>query len=250
VTVCPRTQRELLEDIARGVGGDGSVVIPNHNLHSAALVRKDEELRRFFHRHPKAHIDGMALVLWGRLLGLPLRREHRVTYVDLIGPLMELAGDRGWRVFHLGGRPGVAERAAVQLRNDYGVELQVHHGYFEPEASTEIIEVIEAARPDLVLVGMGMPRQERWLQQHLPDLPRAVYLCSGACFDFLAGEQKTPPRWSGALGIEWLFRLASQPRRLASRYLIEPFALLPEAAVDLGRAWQRFRGRDPGLRAD
>lgn len=239
VSVLPQSREDLLCSIRDGVASGKQVVIPHHNLHSAALFKSDPGFREFFLRYPGAHIDGMGLVLWARLIGLPLRPEHRVTYLDLIGPLMELAAGHDWQVFHLGGKPAVGERVAEDLRRTYGVRIAVHHGYFDSDVNREIVDLISRSEPQLVLVGMGMPLQERWLLNNLPTLPSAVYLCSGGCFDYLAGEQKAPPRWSGKLGIEWLFRLAHQPRRLGARYLVEPLRLLPEAREDIVAAWRR-----------
>ncbi len=239
VTVQPWTRTELLRAIEEGVDRGEKLVIPHHNLHSAALKKRHSALAVFFRDHPRAHVDGMPLVLWGRLLGLPLREEHRITYVDLIGPLMELAVEKDLQVFHIGGKPGVGERAAGVLAEKYGIRVAVQHGFFEPEEEAGVLRQVHRLRPQLVLVGMGMPRQELWLHQHLPDLPAAVYLCSGGCFDYLAGEQKVPPRWSGRVGLEWLFRLVNEPRRLGWRYLVEPITLLPEVLADLRAAFRR-----------
>ena len=246
VTAWPRALEELLAEVSARINSGVKTVIPHHNLHSAALAKKDPKFKEFFELHPGAHIDGMALVFWGRLLGLPLQAKHRVTYLDLIGPLMDLAAASSWRVFHLGGQPGVGERAADKLQEEHGVRVAVHHGFFANQEIPQVVQRIGSHEPHLVLVGMGMPVQEHWLLDNLASLPDAVYMCSGGCFDYLAGVQKAPPRWSGRAGLEWLFRLAHQPRRLARRYIAEPLILLPEMRRDVAAAWRRRSKQDEG----
>lgn len=213
-------------------------MIANHNLHSIYLARRDPQMRAYYAAARAAHIDGMALVVWGRLLGYPLRREQRVTYIDWIRPLMAAAARHDWRVFHVGGRPGVGERAAETLRREVpGLQLRTHHGYFDPQVDEieRLLSEIADERPNLLLVGMGMPRQERWVVENLGRLQANVILTCGACFDYLAGVVPTPPRWVAGLGLEWLYRLLSEPRRLWRRYLLEPWALLPAMIEDLRR---------------
>lgn len=96
-----------------------------------------------------------------------------------------------------------------------------------------VTDAISAARPDVLLVGMGMPRQERWVARFRDRLPPCVILTVGAAFDYEAGVTPTPPRWSGRLGVEWLFRFAAEPRRLFFRYFIEPWSLIGPALADL-----------------
>ena len=90
-------------------------------------------------------------------------------------------------------------------------------------------------RPDVLLVGMGMPRQERWIARHQHDLPPCVTFPVGAAFDYEAGAVATPPRWTGRFGVEWLYRFATEPRRLFTRYFVEPWSLIVPALADLSR---------------
>jgi N-acetylglucosaminyldiphosphoundecaprenol N-acetyl-beta-D-mannosaminyltransferase len=225
----------LNRHMERLVRSGGRAAIGHHNLHSVYLHRRSAAMRRFYDRADAAFIDGMGLVFAGRLLGLPLRRENRITYVDWIGPLLELARDQGWRVYYLGSAPDVVEIGAGILRSRYpGLDLTVRHGYFENDpASSEngaVLAEINACRPDLLLVGMGMPRQEEWILENLDRLDARVVLSSGGCMDYLAGVVPTPPRQMAKLGLEWLFRLMADPRRLARRCLWEPWFILPSFA--------------------
>ena len=232
----PLTMQELNSKIEEIVFSESQIVIGNHNLHSVYLYHTDAQMQKFFDEAEIAFIDGMFLVFWAKLKGYALNRSHRVTYVDWIRPLMREAAIRGWRVFYLGGRPGVAQRAAEILRGEIpGLQLKIHHGYFEMEGNENerIVQEINDFRPHLLLVGMGMPRQEKWVLRNRAQLRVNVILTAGACFDYVAGAIPTPPRWMGQVGLEWLYRLISEPRRLWRRYLLEPLGLIPYFWRDL-----------------
>ncbi|MDZ4871527.1 MAG: N-acetylglucosaminyldiphosphoundecaprenol N-acetyl-beta-D-mannosaminyltransferase [Chroococcidiopsis cubana SAG 39.79] len=205
-------------------------IIANHNLHSIYLYHHDAKMHAFYAKADYIHVDGMALVLLGRLLGLPLKREHRVTYADWIIPLIKEAQERGWRLFYLGSEPGVAERGARILKEKFpNLQIATSHGYFDarPEApeNQAVLEVINAYQPHILMVGMSMPRQEHWVLDNLDRICANAILTAGAAIDYVAGATPTPPRWAGRLGLEWLFRLIAEPKRLWRRYLIEPWFL-------------------------
>ena len=236
----------LQAHILYGLRTGRTYVIANHNLHSIYLYHRVPELPTFYRQADVIHVDGMPLIWWARLLGYPARPEHRTTYADWVDPLMNLASRHHFRVFHLGGRPGVGERAVRVLVRKYpGLTLENHHGYFDVRPGSvenrEVLKRIHAFRPHLLMVGMGMPRQELWILQNRDQLPPAVILPSGACMDYVAGVVPTPPRWAGRWGLEWLFRLAAEPGRLWRRYLMEPFSLLPWVLRDLRDRLHRGR---------
>jgi len=239
VVVDPLTIAELNERIAKAVARGERWIIAHHNLHSVYLHHRDPKMRAFFARAHVVHIDGMPLIYWARVLGYPVTKQHRVTYVDWVHPLMATAAAEGWRVFYLGGKPGVAARAAEKLRRQYsGLVLETRHGYFTPEENDAVLEEIARFQPHVLMVGMGMPRQEHWVLDNLERISANAILTAGACFDYVAGVIPTPPRWMGRMGLEWLYRLWSEPRRLARRYLLEPWFLVPLAFRDLSA---RFR---------
>lgn len=242
--VDPVTPAEMLAAAQAFVAGGGTAVIANHNSHSLFLLPRTPALRSFFEDAELIQIDSLPMILWGRLLGLKVGREHRSTYLDWRDDFWTLARERGWRVFHVGCAPGVGEKAAAEIRKAFpGVNLAVRNGYFDVDPasadSRALRRDIAAFDPDVILVGMGMPRQEAWIAANRPLIDRGVFFPVGAAFDYEAGVQSAAPRWMGRIGLEWLYRLLSQPRRLAFRYLVEPWFLAPAAVADLGARFAR-----------
>lgn len=229
-------------------------LVGNVNIHAAALMRRVPEMREFNRLADAVHVDGMGMAFLARLCGVPAKRHHRVTYVDWIEPLLRAAAAAGLRVYFLGGRPAVAERAAEILRaKSPGLQMEVSGGYFDARPGSvenqRVLEEIRSVAPGLLLVGMGMPRQEAWILENLDGLDAGAILDVGACMDFVAGAVKTPPRWVGRLGLEWLVRLVHEPRRLGRRYLLEPWTLLGPAlwAILTRRSRRPINGEIPGV---
>lgn len=229
--VNPLTISDLNSLIAQAVSLQKRWIIANHNLHSIYLYYHDAKMRKFYDKADYIHVDGMPLIWLGKLLRYPLKREHRVTYADWNEPLIAEAAKQGWRVFYVGSKPGVAERGATILREKFpGLQIATEHGYFnssiDSEENKKIVAKIQSYQPQVLMVGMSMPRQEHWILDNLEQLPVNIILPSGAAIDYIAGAIPTPPRWAGKLGLEWLFRLISEPKRLWQRYLVEPWFIL------------------------
>lgn len=242
VEVCPLTVDELNDQIAGAIGSRRRLTIASQNLHGVYVLHRDAKMRRL-HEESIPRIDGMALILVARLLGHPVGPAHRVTWVDWIDPLMGRAAEESWRVLYLGGRPGVLERGIRALQERYpGLEISGIAGYFdidpEGQESQQVLREIDRRRPDLLLVGMGMPRQEHWIVDHREVLSVPAIVTCGAAIDYVAGALPKPPRWMGRIGLEWLFRLASEPGRLWKRYLVEPWFLLGYLTRDIVGRWR------------
>jgi N-acetylglucosaminyldiphosphoundecaprenol N-acetyl-beta-D-mannosaminyltransferase len=225
-------------------------LVANHNLHSLYLYHHDPVFRKLYDRADYIHVDGMPLVWAGRLLGYGLTRENRLTSVDWLPHVLGNCAEEGLRVFFLGSRPGVPEKAAARfLEVAPGLQIQTHHGYFDatpgsPE-NERILGEINGYRPHALMVGMGMPRQERWILENLDRLGANTVWNLGAFMDYAAGAVPTPPRWMARLGFEWLARLTAEPQRLWRRYLLEPPFAIGLLAGDLVHRYgpRRLGGR-------
>lgn len=248
------TPGEVMAFTARRVAEGRRGLVANHNLHSLSLLRREAAMRGFYAMADVIEADSMPLIAWGRLLGRPIGRRHRSTYLDWREDFWRLAAREGWRVFYLGGRPGVAAKGAEAVRRRWpGARIAVRHGHFDVTPggadNAAVLAEIAAHAPDVLFVGMGMPRQEAWIIANYPALPQAVVFSIGAAFDYEAGALPTPPRWMGRLGLEWLFRLTSEPRRLFFRYLIEPWSLTGAALADVRAARSCAQTKRPRRRA-
>jgi N-acetylglucosaminyldiphosphoundecaprenol N-acetyl-beta-D-mannosaminyltransferase len=192
-------------------------------VHTIMECQKDVKLRRVVNQSGLSTPDGMPLVWLSRLHGF--RDAARVYGPDLMLALCERSQTTGFRHFFYGGAPGIAERLSDQLRRRYPrlVVAGIHSPPFRPVGTMEeprIREAIDAARPDIIWVGLGTPKQDYWVADHRAVLEAPVLIAVGAAFDFHAGVLRQAPRWMQRSGLEWCFRLAQEPRRLAYRYLV------------------------------
>jgi N-acetylglucosaminyldiphosphoundecaprenol N-acetyl-beta-D-mannosaminyltransferase len=239
---------EVFHFVTGKIRAGQKAIIANHNLHSLYLIQKNDEIREFFNRADLIEVDSMPLIFWARVNGRPSRRFHRATYLDWRDEFWNTVCEQGWRVFFLGSEPGVAEKARERVLEQWpGVQLAVHHGYFDmtPDSAenTAIVDKINAFGADIVLVGMGMPRQEIWILRNIDRLKACVTFTVGGAFDYEAGAQRPAPRWLGQYGVEWIYRLVTDPRRKFERYCIEPFYLIAPAFRDLAASIGRSSRR-------
>jgi N-acetylglucosaminyldiphosphoundecaprenol N-acetyl-beta-D-mannosaminyltransferase len=205
--------------------GDRHYLSGSHNLHSLYLAQTDPVMAGFYRRCNECYIDGVPVRLAAAAAGIATRAEQRFSLMDQFPQLLERAARCGWRVVYIGSRQEVVDKARARLSREFpGLRIVLHHGYFAEDGI--LIETINGLRPDLLLVGMGMPRQEQWLLSHLDQLDVGVATHAGATLDFFAGYQAKPPAWMSKVGFAWLYRLAHDPRRLWRRYLLEPWALV------------------------
>lgn len=199
-------------------------VVANVNIHAMNLAYERPWLRKFLNRADIVFCDGFG-VKWGvRLLGHNI--SHRYTPPDWIEQLSEIGCEYSFSFFFLGARPGVAEKAAARLKERLP-NLQIvgtNHGYFEKTSGNReneaIIQKINTAKPNILVVGFGMPLQERWLMENWDRLEVNVAITAGALFDYISGRLVRAPRWMTHHGFEWMGRLVIEPRRLWRRYLI------------------------------
>lgn len=181
----------------------------------------DPELQRILQEADMSTADGMPLVWGSRLLGGAL--PGRVTGADMVPALARRAAAKGYSIFFLGARPGVAAKAAaiLQQRNP---GLKVAGVYSPPPASIfemdrTSLDLIKQAQPDILLVAFGNPKQEKWIRMHAPELPVPLAVGIGGTLDMIVGVTRRAPPWMQKVGLEWLYRMAQEPRRLFKRYL-------------------------------
>ena len=215
---------ELVEYVVHAALSRRRVVIPNVNIHALNLAYELSYLRTFFNTADLVYCDGFGVAFAARLLGSPAPR--RLTPPDWIRQLAQAAEARNLSLYFLGALPGVADKAAQRLVRQFP-SLRVvgtHHGYFDQTLSSgeneAVVEGVNLVRPNILLVGLGMPLQERWLMENLEHLEINVALPVGALFDYLSGRLPRAPRWMTDHGLEWLGRLWVEPDRLWRRYLL------------------------------
>lgn len=202
---------------------NGKKLFLNVNAHCLNLAHEQKWLREFLNQAYVVFCDGAGVILGANILGHHI--PERITYADWIWQLAKFAEPRKYSFFFLGAREGVAERASVNLKKRYpNLEVVgVHHGYFKktygyPE-NEFVIDKINRLKPDILVVGFGMPLQERWLMENWEDIDAKVALTGGAVFNYTSGVLKRAPKWMTNHGLEWLGRLIIEPRRLWKRYL-------------------------------
>lgn len=193
---------------------EGRRIVATPNPEIVMAAREDRGLRHALAQADLAIPDGGGLLLAARLWGRAFRAQVRGS--DLTNRLLPLAATRGWRVFLLGGGPGVAEAAAAALKGRWPA-LQIvgtHAGLADAAHDAATRGVVAAAgRIDLLLVAYGASRQEQWMVRNLPALDVGVALGVGGTLDFLSGRVRRAPLWTRRIGLEWLYRLAIQPWR-------------------------------------
>lgn len=211
---------EIIERLI-DAGGGGAVFTPN--VDHVVVADRHPAFLAAYDRADLSLVDGQPLVWAARLLGVPL--PAKISGADLLLPLMKLAARRKLRVYLIGGPPGVGEEAAAKLQRDLGVEVVGVESPIIPLAASPIDEAlaarVAAARPHLLLAFLGAPKGELFIDRVRDRVAPAVAVQLGASLDFYLGRVKRAPRWMQRLGLEWLFRLSQEPRRLARRYLIE-----------------------------
>jgi len=215
-------RHEIARRVAVAARRGARLMVMNANAHLATLAQRQSWLPELFSQADIAFCDGAgvqfaAFFLTGKWL-------QRTTPPEWIGPVLERLGPEA-SIFWIGGQPEIAAQAAAAYEARYHVKTAgVQHGYFDADPnsadSRALIARINAARPNIILLNMGMPRQERWLLDNYHLLETGVAITAGALVDHAAGRVRRPPRWVANLGVEWLVRLLVEPRRLWRRYLL------------------------------
>jgi N-acetylglucosaminyldiphosphoundecaprenol N-acetyl-beta-D-mannosaminyltransferase len=187
-------------------------------------AQSEKELLDLARRADIVTADGEGIVWACRMAGHPV--PERVTGIDLLLHLVERAAAENWSVYLLGAAPGVAGEAADRLGREYpGLRIAgAHHGYFQADEESRIAEDIKKAKPDLLFVALGAPKQEIWIDRHFGKFGSGVAVGVGGSFDVLAGRVRRAPRWVRQLHLEWLSRLLRDPSRWRRQLVLPLFA--------------------------
>jgi len=215
--------RGAIEAIDRLIASKDGGTVFTPNVDHVVMAEHDERFRKAYAAAALSLVDGTPVLWAARMLGTPL--PEKISGSDLVMPLLQRAAERGHRVYFLGGAPGVADLAKSKLELALpGIRIvgtdSSRIDIDTPADHDEVVERIQRASPDLVLVALGAPKQEIWSYTRAERLKPAVLIGVGASLDFVAGVQKRAPGWMSKVGLEWLYRLAQEPRRLAARYLL------------------------------
>ena len=212
----------LLEAVDDMIASGGRHTIAYANIHTWNTALERPELAEFLRLADVVYCDGEGVRLAARAQGV--RLPERMTGADWIWDLAEHAASRGYQVFWIGGREGVAAEAGLRLRQAHPglTVVGTHHGYFEHGGadSDALVAAVNRAAPDIVLVGMGTPLQEQWVARVRDGLQAPVVWVLGATADFVSGRVTRGPEVLHRHGLEWLARLLVEPRRLWRRYLV------------------------------
>ena len=213
---------EMLRTITGWVGSGTPHRVMYVNAHVVNESRAIPELRRALESAELVYCDGYGVRLAARVLEVPV--PHRMTGADWVWGLAALCEAAGSSLYLLGSDPPIAQQAATRLKRWYP-DLNIagsHHGYFDLDSphNERVIEDINSRDPDIVIVGMGTPKQELWVQRNAHRLNADVLWTVGALLDYIAGRVPRAPRWLSDNGLEWIFRLAVEPHRMWKRYLL------------------------------
>jgi N-acetylglucosaminyldiphosphoundecaprenol N-acetyl-beta-D-mannosaminyltransferase len=217
----PLTFSQAMDEVERLIAARTPGFFITANLHYAMLTARDARLPAVNDQARFIVADGMPLVWASRWRSG--RLPERVTGSDMVPALCERSAERGWRIFLLGGEPGIGAEAAAKLREKYptlqivGVEAPPFRQP-TPEEHAQLLERIRASQADLLFLAFGQPKGELWLVENMQATGVPVSVQVGATLNFLAGNVKRAPRWIQRLGIEWVYRLYAEPKRLLGRY--------------------------------
>jgi N-acetylglucosaminyldiphosphoundecaprenol N-acetyl-beta-D-mannosaminyltransferase len=236
----------LIVEFERLIRLRGRHLIITPNVDQILTLRTSEQARRVFARASLRLVDGAPLLLLARLLGD--RLLHRLTGADLLVSVCEASSSRGWKVVIAGGDETVSSAAVARLSERFPGADVVSVPFprlrsAEDARGRDVVEQLVALAPQLVFLCLGFPKQEAWYLRWEHELPDAIYVGAGAAVDFAAGMRRRAPRSVQRLGVEWIWRLAQEPRRLASRYLLKGPGFVRVIAESVGVGLrQRRRG--------
>ncbi|MBV1759117.1 MAG: WecB/TagA/CpsF family glycosyltransferase [Dethiosulfatibacter sp.] len=232
VEICDLNNSEAIIEAKKILGQQKEIpdTVYTPNTEIVMMCQKDHLLKSIINAGSLILPDGIGLVIGSRIKKKPLR--ERVTGFDTSVALLDIAKEKGYKVFLLGGAPGVAELATENIGIKYGdIVCGYQHGYFKgyhsgysnSDEEKSIIDRINRLKPDILFVGFGSPRQEKWIDQYLNQLNVRLIIGNGGTIDVLSGQVKRAPMIFQRLGLEWFYRLIKDPKRIKRQILLPLF---------------------------
>lgn len=229
-TVDNLTMNEAIEVADKLIQEKNNSYIVTPNVDHIVKLESDDHFRNVYKEANLVLTDGQPLIWLSKFLGTPIK--EKISGSDFFPEICNLAQQKGYSIFLLGAAEGVAQKAADNLRIDYpGIKIA---GVFSPDYGfeksdkkiTEIIQLINEVKPDILAVGLGAPKQEKFLYDYKEKLNVPLSMAIGASIDFVAGNVKRSPRWMQSAGLEWFYRLLKEPKRMFRRYLVDDLKIL------------------------
>ncbi len=233
IPIVRATEGEALQEIKHLAELAEPALVAYVNAHTLELSSHDPEFQKILQEAAIVFNDGVGVSLAAIMLRKPSFPAN-LNGTDLTPRILEMAAEQGWRVFILGAAPGVAEKAASKFieKNRTLTISGTHSGYFKPEEVSSVVARIRDTKTDVLIVGMGNPKQEKWLHHHLAQTGAKLGIAVGAFIDFSAGVFPRAPIWMQKFKIEWIYRMSREPRRLFRRYIIGGPIFLTRVALN------------------
>lgn len=224
------TMSETVEAIEKMIMEKRKSYVVAINVDVVMKIESDPYLKEIVDGADLVLVDGKPLVWISKLHGKPLKAK--ISGSDLVPLLCEVSAKKGYRMFIIGGKDGIAEQAKRRLEEKYP-DIQIVGTYAPPigfekdkKELNKINNMISEVKPDLLITCFGCPKQEKWIYENINRYDAKVSVCAGATVDFLAGNVKRAPRWMSEHGLEWFYRFLQEPKRMFGRYFIDDVKII------------------------
>lgn len=219
IPIAAATLTEIPKIVTSFIENQGKKTFFYVNSHCLNIASRNREYKSILQRASLVYSGGFGPVLASRLLGQPL--PQRTPTPDFIEKVLRTAEKRGWSIYLLGTKLESLKRAIAKLKNKFPkLIINYHHGYFGHDDEERVISDINSKQPTILIIGMGTPKQEKFIAENMFKINAHAFWAVGALFDVISGELPRAPVWIQKLNLEWLFRLFQEPRRLWKRYLL------------------------------
>jgi len=217
------TKQQFFKRLLYEAKKSGKSLFAGSNIHNMNMIYKHPRLKSILGKADVFYCDGAGIIVASKILG-EKSIQKRFANGDWLFELFDYLCDHQCTIYYLGGEPGIVEKGIElyhQRRPDHTI-MGYHHGFIlkDPSLECQVIDHINQVRPDILFVGMGCPLQEFWIDDHKDELNVGLFYPIGASMDYLVGKVPRCPIWLGNMGLEWLFRLSLEPRRLFHRYIV------------------------------